>query len=1375
MKYRNDDDARRYEFKYEENRRKYSGDEYSDDLRHLIQHKKPMNSTLFDDMVVGTETENNAPDRESSLYDGHEDPFERSEEAQKPAENDYEGRYHHQKNSEEERAGMADESMKTRTSSVENDKRNDLMIAHRHYEDTAEALNDRNKEDGNDEDRMRPNERYMEGEHGFREPHNSRGRRRYYEKYHRNGAINGYKHRHSKSETYKSEDGEEKYSSRPSEASGGRRIHSDNEESESSGSGENLDGHFASRYYAGSRQHGNLHENLFHSAKSLRKKGKSREKASLHSHLHASSRHKSHGHKSKKSGGKKSLGMSKEEKLIEKLEHLEEKIEKKQKTDIESSNEKILNKVETLANKLEKKTSDDRDEKGREKGKLDKKKKAKEETNEAKNGVRSDKKTIDGKITELLESSGEKEGHEKDSSPEKIIIPLEVHHHKKSNKKSPKIKKHPHESQSHEAKTHSNESSGEGSGSHHLEGSGGGEDEDGVVAHYLSYERDHKVEDTNWPSTQLVVPYSEKKSHAGHHSSHKMPVLNENIEDKLGKDQYEKKDKIAKPSIKDKYKLKGQIKKEKSNATVVQDTIDVSKKSHIEIKHKKKKSHSKSKQKTKNSKKAIEKLKLMKEFEKYKAFIKAQELAISGDGSGEQGSGRVAHVKMKKLSDKKRSKRKKKKHKGKENKKGDKHKKAKEGKTKNKNASIKSSTHKHFEELVSSGYSQEHGSGEAETHVEGEKTKKEKEATMKKKEKGGEKQHHYLEKNKHSIANKKSGSFVKSKLLVENSSLNTSGIISKGNESTGIPQQKKNSSLIDEGPKPFHDRKENAASDDNSYQKPKSLENTTKVPLVKDTKSVPKPKILEKGRPRGEVISERNTSWPHPKTGSTSQDKTKAKQKQIQTLHSSSSGISHKNKTVQVQESSRVDTTHRVTKEAGRPTTKTTRKLVTTTAPTTTIPTTRKRTTTATAKKKPKKVKPKPTTRMTTTVIPTLSILTGDEDVEPTVRPTKHKSKKSKNTHSDKKTRTKKPAILKKNPNIARRKDYVKGKKEKGVAKPRTTESPIEEEPVATEKPLEFQPPPTVPAIVQQGPVQQRFPGQGGSTGILGDLQLPEPPGNGNRASGPLFYGQQGVPGNLPMQQPLGPMQYRKMPMGNPPGFDPSQLIYGEKHHQGSAAINPQNIIGKTPEEIKRPFNPTVTTFPPTQYFGYSPMERPTTLPLIGFHNNEVKPSIVPSKKPQNGAPQSPENIIQRILGVPHKLSPLNVIQNILKPKNAVHKENKGVAKPSPTKQPSQSKEKNVKGQNLRGQNTKGQNKGQQIKEQKPNEKKKIPLQNQGKKMPSPTGKKPSGSARNLKEGRKHPLGRLNDFFKNANDANLLKTTGNFWHLLQYMVFAFCY
>ena len=1311
-----------------------------------------MNSTLFDDMIVGTETENNDQDRESSLYDAHEDPLERSEEADKPAESDYERRYHHQKNPEEERAGMADESMKVRASSVENDKRSDLMIAHRHYEDIAEASNDRSKEDGSNEDGMRPNERYLEREHGYREPHDRRNGRRHYEKYHRSGAINEYKHRHSKDEAYKNKDGEENHSLRPSEMSERGGVHSDNDENEGSGSGETLGGHFASKYHAPPRQHDSLHANLFHSAKSSRKKGKSRQKASLHSHSHTSSQHKSHSHKSKKSGKQKSVGMNKEEKLIEKLEHLEEKIEKKQKTDIESRNEKILQKVETLANKLEKKTSDGKKEKGKKKGKLDKKNKAKEE--EAKNGDGSDKQTIDGKITEMLEGSGEKEGHEKESSPEQIIIPPGIHHHKMSNKKSSKTKHH-YVSLSHEEKTHSSESSGESSGNNHLESSGGGEDEDGVIAHYLGHERDHKVEDTNWPSTQLIVPYFEKKSHTGHHSSHRMPILNENILDKLGKDQHEKKDKIAKPSIKDKNKLKSHIKKQTSNTTVVQDATAGSKKSHVEKKHKKK-SHSKSKHQTKNSKKATENMKLMKEFEKYRAFIKAQELAISGDGSGEQGSGRVAHVKIKKVYEKKRSKKKKKKkYKGKGNKKGDKHKKAKEEKAKNKNVSIKSSALKHFEELISSGYSQDHGSGEEDTKINGkeEGSKKEKEAAVKQKEKSEEKQHHHTEKSKHVIANKKSGNLVKSKLLGDNSTLNVSGIVSNENDSNGITQQKKINPPIDEGPKPFHDRKETAAGDDNLHQQPNSHKNTAKVPLVKDTKSVPRPKVLEKGRPHGEVISERNTSWPHPRAGSTSHDKASKKQKQLPTLHSSSNGISHKNKTVQVQESSikRVDTTHRITKTTKRPTTKTTKKLVTTTAPTTTIPTTRKRTTATTVKKKPKKVKPRPTTKMTTTNIPTLSILTGDEDVEPTARPTKHK-KQSKITHSDKKTRTKKPAIPKKSPKIDGRKDYVKGNKENSITKPRTTESPIEEEPVATEKPLEFQPSPPVPTIAQHGPVQQQFPGQGGSTGILGDLQLPEPPGNGNRASGPPFYGQQGVPGNLPMQQPFGPMQYRKMPMGNQ-----------------------QNIIGKTPEEIKRPFNPTAKTFPPTQYFGYSPMERPTTLPLIGFHNNGVKPSIAPPKRPQNGAPQSPENVIQRILGAPHKQSPLNVIQRILQPKNTAHKENQGTTKPPPAKHPSQSKANNVKGQNLRGQNTKGQNKGQKVKEQKPNEIKKSPLQNQGSKKPSPTGKKPSTSARNSKKGQKPPLGRLNDFFKNANDAKPLKTTGNFWRSLPSMAYTFCY
>ena len=1370
-RYRNHD-AERYEFKYDENRRKYPNDEYSDDLRHLIQYKKPVNSTLFDDTIVGTETESTDQDRESPVNEGRENPFIRPNEAVRPFDNDYEAGRLHKENLEEEQAGMADESMKMRMSSVENDKRSDLMIAHRHYEDTGGASDVRNEEGAIEEDRMRLNGHYRAGENNYREYHEGGRKHGYYKEHPRNNEIKEYKHRHGHDE-YEASRNEvgEMYKPRWKEATD-RRMHAEEKEKiagegEASGSGEDLEIHHAPKKYA-SKKLDNHHSKHSHSG-SAGKKVKSRKKGSSATHR------KYHKHSDKKGSRKKSLGVNKEEKLIEKLEHLEEKMEKKQKSDIESRNEKILQKVETLASKLEGKTPGDKKEKSGKKENLDRKSKSKTEKRKGMKGggVESQRKTMtDEKITSVLESSGDLASPAENSSPEKITIPQQIHHHKKSSNSKPSKTKHHHEEKPHADKEHIAESSGAGSASRilddskakiHLESSGSGEDDNGEVAHYLTYERDHKVEDTNWPSTQLVVPYNERKSHTGHHSSHKMPILNENMAIGLSKVKYDKKDKIAKPLISDKNKLKSHTKKGKDKAKITHSRQSI-KKSHIEREHKTEKAHWKSKHKTKESKKATENVKLMKEFEKYKAFVKAQELAISGDGSGDQGSGTAVHAKMKKASDKKRSKRRKKKHQTKKNKKDDKHKKAKRKENKSKNSSAKSTARKHFEELVSSGFSYDHGSGDwnAKTYHKEERKSKEVKGGGKKKEKNEDKQsedkqHHQAEKSSELGADKKSGAYTKSVSLGPASTTNQTAVISKGNGSRGIDHQtKRNHSVIDERPKLFHDRKETTADSDNTNQKRKPLEGSAKSLPVSGL--VPKPKITGKGGKQGEVISERNTSWPHPKGVSSSHESPKSL-KPMPTLHPNSNSIIERNKTVPVQEPSkkRLDTTHRIIKNTERLKTK-----PTTTPFTTTIRTTPKSTTAATtvAKKKPKKVNTKPRRKITTTSIPTLSILTGDEDVEPAVRPTEHKLKLTKNTHASKKTKAKKPTSPKKKLDIEEGKIHVKGSKVQG-------ESPVENEPIANGKPYLPQPqlqPPQVQTIIGPRPAQLQFPGKGGSAGVLGDLQLPEPPGNGNRASGPLFYGQQGVPANIPMQQPLGQIQYHNAPIEDSPGMDPSQLANGGMHDQGSVMGGPQTVIGDVPEVVKRPFNPTVKTIPATQYFGYTPMEKPTAIPMISNHGNGLKP--------HDNTPQSPENTIQRILGVPHKQSPLNIIQNILKPKNAPHKGNQGVVKSLPTKQLGQNKGsigpgKNAQGQNVKGKSIKAQTtKGQYVKDQKPSEKK-GPLPSQVKKKPSPTGKKPLNPAKPLKTGQKPPLGRLNDFFKKANTAVPIKTTGNFQHFCQ--------
>ena len=121
--------------------------EYTDDVKHLIFAKKPKNSTLFDDTVVGSEKEASDPD-EGDSPTRDEDPIQRVEEEEPGDSDEKQEERVHLPNLDGEQAGMGDESMKMRESSVENDKRSDLMVEHRQYEDVEERPVDTEDENG---------------------------------------------------------------------------------------------------------------------------------------------------------------------------------------------------------------------------------------------------------------------------------------------------------------------------------------------------------------------------------------------------------------------------------------------------------------------------------------------------------------------------------------------------------------------------------------------------------------------------------------------------------------------------------------------------------------------------------------------------------------------------------------------------------------------------------------------------------------------------------------------------------------------------------------------------------------------------------------------------------------------------------------------------------------------------------------------------------------------------------------------------------------------------------------------------------------------------------------------------------------------------
>ena len=1366
--------------KYDDVRRKFSKDEYSDDVRHLIRHQKPMNSTLFDDTIVGTEADNNDQERGSSETEDQEHANRLSEVAEQPEAGEEEE--YLRKHLQEEKAGMADESVKMRMSSFENDKRNDLMIAHRHFEEVADPSTDKDERRYDVGDEYRPKHyKHLSDREWEREP--DERLHEYHKKYARKGSLGGdwYAHRHTKHHDdarYGSEVDRDDYSTQSTQPREERRYeepgrshsHSYRDEDETSGSGEQKERQHSSRH---AKEHFSTHHSPHHAEHSHGAKGHSRDtkgvrkSSSSQSSLHKSSHHRTHSHGSKKKTKSKSSGMNNEEKLIEKLEHLEEKIERKQKSEIENRKEKILQKVETLANKLEKKASS-----GKSKKKDRKKSKSHREKNKKKKSQRGEgeelkAKESEKKMTDELEASGAVASIRNEVAPEKIVIPLQDHQrHKQSSKKSSSKEKKHHQSNVHKAKEHLIESSGESSATSlvkereetRAEGSGGGEDDDGDVSHYLGFERDHKVDDTNWSQRQLIVPYIEKKSHKGHQPAPKMPVLNENILDGLDKMRYEKKDKIAKPSNSDKDVLKNEIIKAKNESTAI-ESKQKEKKSHVSKKRKGKAKSSKPKHGKKSSgssKKITEKEKLLKELEKYKAFVKSQAMTISGDGSGEDGSGATEVRKKKTKSEKKKSKKKKKKlsHEDAKESKKEKHKAGrKKSAKKHKDVSKKKSYQKHIEELTSSGHSE--GSGE---EVKNTPVEEEKQKDAKKKSGGSkEKKRYHPEREKHIDDKKKEKDATKGKN--EEMDAAEDAKMLKHNDTNEVSKPKEDETATGKGPKPFHDRKETAAGDllEGNNTASVAMQNNSAT-NTHDAKS----KNIQSNLHHGEAAPEKNmASWSgvQPKSSKGSNSNSDSKHIKPEPTHHLTSSPPHENKTAEIQESS--------AKRVGAPVQKTTTAAPTTKA--TTVMTTHKTTLAATkkrkdtTKRKPKKVKTAPTTkptvkttkkttikttakamtyRLTTTSIPTFSILTGDEDVEPEAQPTRPEKAKT-SRHEDKQAKPRKPTKASKNAKAEAKKNIPKRKAMKKTTKsPHSTPNHVETE-------SRYQPLPVQPNI-QTKSTQQQFPGQGGSSGVLGDLQLPEPPANGNRASGPPFYGQQASPGFQPMQQPLEQMPYSNMPMGGSAGSDSVQLINGARQNQ-------EGSIGNVPEMNDQPVMPTMKPIQSNQYFGYSPVEKPTPVPQVQNRNEDVMPPIAPqhNQLPPAG-PQSPQHVIQRILGAPHKPSPLKIIENILKPKIAAHIENHVTSKSKPIE------------------NTSPQGKGQggNVKSHKPNEVK-GPILRPGKTKPSPTKKKalPTGKKQSptkrkpsskAKKEEKQPIGRLSDFFKNANNPNEPKNAGNF-------------
>ena len=1361
----------------------HTKNEYSDDVKHLIHSQKPMNSSLFDDTIVGDETEASDPDGEEARQKGDESPERRFLVGGEATEgnDDEDGGL---KSPEEETAGRADESMKMRGMSVENDKRSDLMVAHRHYEDVEDVPRKSDHDDGDDERRLEMEE-YEKRENEHRRHHrkwkNDYERGEPYEedrldKYQRkNVHRSSSKHKYSKHKMLKED--YLRYQRRDPDK--------EREEDDIEHSGRSPDKHHLSHHYI-----------KFNSEFQQQEDSGEDIERSLHhhhefgmadSHSKKSSKHKSSSHHSKKKkkskmkSSKKSEGKNKEEQLIEKLEHLEEKIEKKQKSEIESRKEKILSKVEKLANKLEKKTLTATDRKeSEEKGSRKENKEVKSEKKKhhskyskkktKKHSKKDEKEKKEEELIGELENSGDLSKH-LEQGPEKIVIPP---HHRNSKKKS---KTHDSKKSHTSKKTHKKEVvdvSGEGSSSAdaqqkithekvHLEGSGAGEDDDGDQRHYLGFERDHKIGDGKWSQRDIVVPYVDKKHKHSHNNDQHMPALNEDILDGLDKMRYEKKDKIYKPSKEDEENLKKDIMKfhaksesEKKKKDEIEEGKQGRKKGHKKSKHVKHDKKSKKSHETKNSKKKD----LLKEFEKYKAFVQAQAaLEVSGEGSAfgsgiEHGSGHMGFKIVKAHKEKKHKKHEHKKPSSKE--KSSKNKSSKEKANKEiKSRKHKSTDKKHkskkkkkqsklSEELVSSGHDIENhkvieeGSGE-----------------------DAVKRHHkvHKEKSKHEERKKKShstkikgSSAMNNSTIAENSnnsSIKTAANATKVQQSANEGGDSANdTSIMTKEPKLFHDRKETSAGDDVT-----PANKSSNVPVKdKNVSTKHKTKSIEESffsptKPHGEVISERNTSWSHKGSeskGGSHGDSSETKDEgrthaNTKPTESSNSHMALKNKTSSVKDSTtkRVGTTMKLTSTT--PKTTTVKKTTTTPTPRTTkatkAKTTRKKTT---HKRKPKKTTTtttkRPVTIMTTTVIPTLNIFTGDEDVEapdtePSVnihKPTRGKGKKAtaKGRKTVKKPKQNQPAQNSHKPSSH------------GQMIQRMTPPPIRRTPFPTTEPI-----PPSPLTYQNQPMQQQMTGQGGSTGVLGDLQLPEPPGDGNIKAGPPFYGQQGPAGHLPLQGPFGAMQYHNGQYMQP--YAPGQpTVSGENGQRGQEN---QHMTGQQPQ-------PTMMPFQSPQFPGYYPMQKPTTRP-------HVKTSAAPSRKQaHNDIPQSPQKVIQQILGGQHKQSPLHVIQKILgkpvkqPPPVLIHNNAKATAKPAAKKPSLQHRPTNVDKMNRPGQAVPGRIK--QGQEKPPLKSPTLPH-----KRPSPPAKK-LGGASPSKNGRKPAQNSLSDFFKNANNGVGSTTTG---------------
>ncbi|XP_065051746.1 uncharacterized protein LOC135681293 isoform X2 [Rhopilema esculentum] len=1335
--------------------------EYTDDVKHLIFAKKPRNSTLFDDTVVGSEKEANDPDGgDSPARD--EDPIQRVEEEEPDDRGGQQEEKVHLPNLDGEQAGMGDESMKMRESSVENDKRSDLMVEHRQYEDVEERPVDNEDEDGDGEEAPRTRHHQSSNRHNkhHRWQHDKYVDANHHKKKHdywdRGSHHRTFRHR-SHSQGYSSPRQEEFERARYLNDGPSHKDHSsikENDEEQPETRDEHAvkdsdetSGHYeeqpSSKVLAlshddnrGSKQHAG--PSISHEKHS---------KASRKSHIHSSKKHRHKGKKKAKEP-KKHHQMNREEELIAKLEHLEEKIEKKQKNEVETRKEKILQKVEKLASTLEKKTSTKSNSKIEEK---DEESSGQEDRKKSKSKLEKKGETVPD-----LESSRHAAKKE-DVEPEKIEIPPNNKHKKKSKKKGSKKESKNHHNQKEKEKLESISSrfmSGEGSSlnvmQHQSEASGVGEDNDGVEAHYLGFERDHGVEDSNWSQRNVVIPYINKKSHHGSHQKHDtyMPVLNENILDGLDKMRYDKKDKIAKPSDNDKVELKGEIKRARNYKEFLKLKANAGKpdkkSEHHTRKSSSKSSHkSKSKKEESKDKKGSNSDKLKKEFERYKAFVKAQEMAMSGEGSGDgkEGSG-SKEVSIPVLSGKKS-----KSHKKSKSKASHKHKKSKHKDSKShKHRSSKKHLPKAALILEGSGSSEnlvsiEEGSGVHEKKDHHEKTK-----------------HHSRSKKKHvkveGNVNGNEQEGTASKKSYSNIS-NTNTTLSNGTK-----EDEEHKTEV-EKPKMFLDRKESAAGE--AQGKNHTIETVPENRNhSKTSHDVPTAHVSVSNKLHGEVISERNTTWKNAESRSSANTTTGVGHNRIQnSLNHAPSKSSKAIARTSAENTKKAPAVVPTTKAIITTTIATTDKPplrvhVTSTAlpKTTRTSTTQRKTLPATtkpltakkrfmAKKKPHKTTPPPTRRLTTTSIPTLSILTGDEDVEEEKKEPTSRRKMPTRQHSTKTKERKKPSKTDKKINISKNTSKVHQKKapSREVLNQRliTTSKPISFVPSVPVQPLS----PTV-NIFQNRAMSQQLAGPGGSTGILGDLQLPEPPGTGNVASGPPFYGQQGIPARLPVQGPLGQMQYHQGQQGK---------ILNNGMIQGAGIGDPssRNDFHKTLQGSHvQQMPPTAKTFQTFDYGGSSPLPKPTSIPQ-NYITTALKPPIAPSQKQlYNKIPESPQNVINRILGEAHKPSPIQVIQHILKPKQ----KQKDLSDLHPVNmKPTMNKEPKAKGPGATNVNANKPEQNQH-KEKPPPKVPTIP-----RKKPSSTVKRPSIKPKPPSKGQKKPMAKLNDFFKKVDNIQPQKTT----------------